>query len=87
MSLLNDYLSVVTGGLIGNGSSLVGNVDALTSEVGAIAGALTDGKMWRSLGWLILGIIILGWGVTILLRAPIEKAVGTVVGSAAKAAI
>lgn len=39
---------------------------------------LTDGAMWRSLGWLILGLILFGVGLALLLRAPIEREVGTI---------
>lgn len=38
---------------------------------------LTDGAMWRSLAWLLLGLILFGLGLTLLLRKPIEEAVGT----------
>jgi|SRR6185437_14922195 len=31
---------------------------------------LTDGKMWRSLGWIALGILLLGMGVSIWLKLP-----------------
>jgi hypothetical protein len=39
---------------------------------------LTDGAMWRSLGWLLLGLVLFGLGLTLLLREPIERAAGTV---------
>jgi hypothetical protein len=38
---------------------------------------LTDGAMWRSLGWLTLGLVLFGLGLALLLRKPIEEAVGT----------
>lgn len=39
---------------------------------------LTDGAMWRSLAWLFAGLILFGLGLLLLLRAPIEREVGTV---------
>ena len=46
-------------------------------------GDLTDIRMWRSLGWIALGILVFVIGLVIWLRKPIESAVGTV----AKAAV
>lgn len=34
-------------------------VDRLTAVFTAAFGALTDGKMWRSLGWLVLGLVLM----------------------------
>lgn len=39
---------------------------------------LTDGAMWRSLAWLILGLLLFGLGLALLLRAPLERAAGSV---------
>lgn len=39
---------------------------------------LTDGAMWRSLGWLLLGLVVFGLGLALLLREPLERAAGTV---------
>jgi hypothetical protein len=39
---------------------------------------LVDGAMWRSLGWLVLGIVLTALGLVLLLRQPIEQGVGTV---------
>lgn len=44
---------------------------------------LTDVRMWRSLGWIAVGIMVFVIGLIIWLRKPIENAVGTV----AKAAV
>jgi hypothetical protein len=46
-------------------------------------GELTDIRMWRSLGWIALGIGFLILGVIIWLRKPIESAVGTIARGAA----
>lgn len=63
----------------------------LPSPMAGIAGALeafyhaaTDGKMWRSLGWLILGLVLFLVGVALWLRIP-QKAAG--VGAAAARAV
>jgi lysozyme-like protein len=68
------------GDLIGNLPFIGGAVKGVTSgikgveEVGAVAKAfyalVTDGKMWRSLGWLGLGIGLLFWGVAFWLKLP-----------------
>jgi hypothetical protein len=39
---------------------------------------LTDGAMWRSLGWLMLGLLVTGIGLLLLLRKPVEDAAGQV---------
>ena len=39
----------------------------LTVTEGIWAG-LTDGKLWRSLGWLLLGIVLMLLGVVLLAR-------------------
>jgi hypothetical protein len=40
--------------------------------------ALTDGQLWRSLGWLLLGVAMMILGVALLLRKSIETTIGTV---------
>jgi hypothetical protein len=40
--------------------------------LGAIYDKITDGKMWRSLGWLALGMILMITGIALLLRRPAE---------------
>jgi hypothetical protein len=49
----------------------------------AIYDKLTDGKMWRSLGWLALGVLLMITGVALLLKGSIA----TEIGSIAKAAV
>ena len=41
----------------------VGGASGLAQTVGAIWTNLRDGKMWRSLGWLLLGIVLMLLGV------------------------
>lgn len=45
-----DYVQKLIPGLSG--------VDRLSAVLTAGFGALTDGKMWRSLGWIILGLVL-----------------------------
>jgi hypothetical protein len=51
---------------------------ASAATLSTFIGDLTDGSFWRSLGWLLLGIILLGLGLALLLRKPIESAAGEV---------
>ena len=54
------------GGLGGLGSVLqAGNVLA------AFFDAITNGRMWRSLGWLLLGGVMMALGLTLWLKAEV----------------
>lgn len=44
---------------------------------------LTDGKMWRSLGWLALGLVLMIAGVALLLRGTLEQGVAGAVRAVA----
>lgn len=50
--------------------------DRVAATMAAIAKALTDGKMWRSLGWLTLGVALMGMGIWLILRPHVAKAAG-----------
>ena len=63
---------------LGIGNPFTSVEDALTK----IWAKLSDGKMWRSLGWLLLGILLMIAGVALLLK----RSVTTEIGSIAKAA-
>jgi hypothetical protein len=41
-----------------------GKVLAIPAEIAAIWANLRDGKLWRSVGWLLLGIILMLLGVS-----------------------
>lgn len=85
MSFWNVFVGVLTGGA---STAVEAGAGAVSSEVtgitdtGAALGAffkqLTDVYMWRSLAWLILGLILFGLGLVLLLRKPIEREVGTI---------
>ncbi len=51
MSWISDQLTKVLPGLSG--------ADKVAAEAAIFGQAVTDGKMWRSLGWLLLGIVLL----------------------------
>ena len=50
-------------------SDLVAGIEGATGITGAIHlaegiwASLTDGKLWRSLGWLLLGVVLMLLGV------------------------
>jgi hypothetical protein len=44
---------------------------------------ITDGKMWRSLGWLALGLVLMITGTALLLRRPLEAGAAGVIRSLA----
>lgn len=50
--------------------------------IGALVTALTDFAMWRSLGWLVLGLILIWIGVLLWLRIP-QRAAGIATNIAA----
>ena len=52
------------GATIGNP---LGGIDKLAAVVEASYKAITDGKLWRSLAWLILGVLILAGGLIMLI--------------------
>lgn len=50
-------------------------IESLSKVLADIGRAVTDGKMWRSLGWLLLGIVLMIAGVALLLKGQITKSV------------
>jgi hypothetical protein len=49
------------------------NLNPLSGIEGLFSGffqVLTDGKMWRSLGWIVLGLVLLFMGVSLWLKLP-----------------
>lgn len=48
-------------------------IDRFTAVFTAAVGTITDGKMWRSLGWLLLGLVLIFVAVLWLIRAPLER--------------
>lgn len=60
MSWITDELTKVLPGLSG--------VDRLAAETAIFGQAVTDGKMWRSLGWLLLGVLLMYLAFRLLTR-------------------
>ena len=60
-----------TGGALTSFSSVANALSAFYAEV-------TNGKMWRSLGWLLLGVILMFAGILMLIgrRSPAAAATG-----------
>lgn len=90
MSLFWDVLQ----GLAGNNLPAATDVGSAAASGQGLFGSLTaffatvtDGKMWRSLGWLILGLLIMAFGINLWLHNPLGRAAGKVGGAAATAAV
>lgn len=78
-------LNIFTGGLWQLGKSTVGGVTGATSAITdtthtiqAVWVMLSDYRMWRSLGWLLLGVILMFMGFVIWNRKAIGSAITTV---------
>jgi hypothetical protein len=64
-------------------------VDRLAAVFTAAFGALSDGKMWRSLGWIVLGLVLMIVAIIWLMGGVLGKTVpdaGTLGSAAALAA-
>lgn len=59
--------------LAGVGNPLKG-IDELAAVAKAAFNALTDGKLWRSLGWVILGLLLLFAGVALFFKKQLGQA-------------
>jgi hypothetical protein len=58
------------------GQTQTKGLDPLAGIAGSLTGfyhALTDGKMWRSLGWIILGIVLMLTGVLLWIGPSAER--------------
>lgn len=59
-------------GAIGTG---VDGISAIGASLHTFVSAITDGKLWRSLGWVILGIFLLLLGIGLWLGKDAVKAI------------
>lgn len=62
-------VAAVAGGASSAASGIAAAAGGLSSaegEIGGIWADLTDGQMWRSLGWLLLGVILIFIGLFLL---------------------
>ena len=85
MSFWNDVLGVLTGGAstaveagAGSVGSGLSDIDKVGTVFGTFFNQITKASMWRSLAWLLLGIILFTLGLLLLLRKPVEQGVGEV---------
>ena len=53
-----------------------GKVLAIPTEIAGMWANLRDGKLWRSLGWLLLGIILILMGAWLMVGRPVQRALG-----------
>lgn len=44
-------------------------LEGISRVLGDVGTALTDGKLWRSLGWLVLGVLLLFTGVFLWMKS------------------
>jgi hypothetical protein len=82
MSLFLDILQQIGGfgtpqtaadiGTAATGNGVFGSLTAFFATI-------TDGKMWRSLGWILLGIMIMAFGINLWLKNPIGRGVAAVI--------
>ncbi len=61
------------------GSAIPGLTDAGAALI-AFFGTITDGEMWRSLGWLLLGIVLMGVGLALWTKNQAIPGVRSAVG-------
>jgi hypothetical protein len=71
----------------GQVASTVTSGGGIFSSITAFFATVTDGKMWRSFGWILLGIMIMTFGLNLWLHNPIGKGAGKLGGAAATAAV
>lgn len=48
-------------------------IDEVAAVLKAFYNAVTDGKLWRSLGWVVLGLAILGAGIALFFKKQIGQ--------------
>ena len=78
-----DVQQVTAGGQANAAAGGGVNFGSVEAALGAFYDKATDGKMWRSLGWVALGILLMIAGVALLLK----NSISTEVGSIAKEAL
>ena len=52
-------------------ASVPAPLSGITTVIEGIWAGLTDGKLWRSLGWLLLGVILILMGSWLLVGKPV----------------
>lgn len=74
LNWLNPFKDIISG---------LSGVEKVAGVMAAIWTDLTDVHMWASLGWLVLGALLLMLGLLMWLRKPVEGAAGTVAAAVA----
>lgn len=91
MGAFTDFLGGLTGGLLGvpatDTAAAGGSVGGLFAPFVAFFGTITDGRMWRSFGWLILGVLLMVFGINLWLHNPLGRAAGGAVKAGEVAAV
>lgn len=65
----------VTGGGQQNAAQGAGiNFSSITNALTAFYRAVTNGKMWRSLGWLLLGLLLILFGASLWIKGSVSPA-------------
>lgn len=94
MSFWGDLTGVIEQMVAGNaagvsnpsGPAVAAVKDASTGQLYGFLGAvaeLTDGKFWRSLGWLLLGVVLMLLGAILWAGPSVGNPVGRAAGTAA----
>jgi hypothetical protein len=78
MSWFGDVVSDLMGLENGAGASDAQgaiDVESMANVLAAIWADLTDGKMWRSLGWLLAGLVLMITGIWLWIGHPLPSVV------------
>jgi hypothetical protein len=50
--------------------------ERIAGTLAAVARALMDGRMWRSFGWIVLGMVLMGIAIWMLIKPHLTKSAG-----------
>ena len=77
--VVNDIAKYGGFGVAGGAAQAAGGAGGVASEISVLSAVIAavwanvrDGKMWRSLGWLLLGVLLILMGALILARTQAE---------------
>ena len=56
------------------GYSALKGTEKIAAQLGGFLHIITDGRMWRSLGWILLGILLMFLGLSLWLKLPSKLA-------------
>lgn len=72
-----DFTGLLAG--LFSGAGLSGLTDVGASLI-AFFGSITDGAMWRSLGWLLLGVLLMAAGLGLWVRSGVVSTMRSAAG-------